>query len=66
MSGKEVELGRPKVEGGPQKTSPAREGSPARETLKKDPLTSESLPDGREYHFYFTFLTNMDQWNNFW
>ena len=58
-------FGRPKVEGGPQKPSPARERSPARETFKKDPLTSESLPGGREQNFYFAFLTNMGQWNNF-
>ena len=48
-------LGRPKVEGGPQKTSPAWENSPARETSKKTPSRENLSRAGENMAFTSQF-----------
>ena len=60
-------LGRPKPEGGPQKTSPVRENSPARETSKKTrsraslSRTGENIPFSTQAQSARTNGTTFDE-----
>ena len=62
-----MDLGRPKPEGGPQKTFPVRENSPARETSKKTlsraslSRTGENIPFSSQLQSACTSETTFDE-----